>query len=415
MKAPRPLVTMAALLLALVGLTVLSAPAQATGVPAVRSLRVVSQVDHAAKVAWAAPDTSRVVARYRIAWGDRVVRLAPSARSYVVQGLRNGAATTVSVRPVYRSGALGDRRAVQAMGAAKPGTPGAPSLAGTDVNGGGQKVVAISWGPVAANGPAPVQYRVRRTSPSGTTVVCDWTTATSCSNTFVNDGAVHTFQVRARNAEATSARAAGHRMDYISPLGAGRSLTAYGPIGAVSLGVTTGPGTPPTGQWSFSIVPNGAPASWVLKRNGVTVSTGSTGTAPHASSGTSSLSAGTTYTYTLTVSDSARGRASKTVQKTITAPAEPTITAAKGAACGGDGTTCAGASVPCSSTCWYITAFASNFASSATCGAFLADGTPIGTTWSQSNGAKQTQSWAGPGTTFYVACGNGARSGTYTF
>lgn len=285
-----------------------------------------SQVDHAAKVVWSAPATTRTVKRYRVAWGDHAAVLAPSARSYVVTGLTNGAHVTVRIRPVYGPGLAGDRRTVQATGAAKPATPGAPSLTGTNVNGGTQKLVTISWSPVAANGPGPVEYRVHRTSPSGSTVVCDWTTATSCSNTVANDGAAHTFQVRARNAEATSPRAAGHRIDYISPLGAGTSLLAEAP----------------------------APM--------------------------------------------------------------PTISAAKGAPCGpGVGTSCAGAPAACSGTCWYITVTAANFATSATCGAFLADGTPFGGTWTPSNGTKTTSSWAGPGTTFYVACGNGARSGTSTF
>lgn len=325
MKVLRLLVSAATLLLAVTGLTALGAPAQAAGLPAIGSFAVVSQVDHAAKVVWTAPATTRAVKRYRVAWADRAVVLAPAARSYVVPGLSNGVAVTVRIRPVYGPGVWGERRTVQAMGAARPGTPGAPTVARVETAG-GRTTVAVSWSPVAANGPAPVQYRVHRTSAAGSTVVCDWTTATSCSNSVVTDGALHTFQVRARNAEATSVRAAGHRIDYISPLGAGSSIVAEAPA--------------PT----------------------------------------------------------------------------PTIAAAKGASCGpGVDTTCAGATVACSSTCWYITATAANFAASATCRAFLPDGTPFGATWTQANGTHTTSSWAGPGTTFYLACGNGARSGTYTF
>lgn len=327
MKALRPLLTAVALLLAVAGLTALGTPAQAAGLPAVRSFTVASQVDHAAKVVWTAPDTTRAVKRYRIAWGENAAVLPPSARSYVVTGLTNGAHVTVRIRPVYGPGLAGDRRTVQATGAAKPGTPGAPSLAGTDVSGGTRKAVSFSWTPVAANGPGPVEYRVHRTGPSGSTVVCDWTTATSCSNTVANDGAVHTFQVRARNAEATSPRAAGHRIDYISPLGSGSSLRAEAP----------------------------APA--------------------------------------------------------------PTVNATKGEACGpGVGTSCAGATAACSGTCWYVAADGSDFPSPATCGVRLAStDAAFGSTWTQSNTLVQTSNWVGSGTSFYVACSNGARSRTYTF
>lgn len=244
MKAFRPIVAALALLVALAGLTAVGAPAQAAGLPGVRTFAVASQVDHAAKVVWTAPDTTRAVKRYRIAWGDHATVLAPSARSYVVQGLANGVAVTVRIRPVYGAGVWGARRTVQAMGAARPATPIAPSVARTETAG-GRTTVAVAWTAVAANGPAPVQYRLHRTGPSGSTVVCDWTTATSCSNTVANDG-TYTFQVRARNAEATSPRAEGHRLDYVTPLGAGTSVNTAPPpptvVAAKGAAVSAGSG-----------------------------------------------------------------------------------------------------------------------------------------------------------------------------
>lgn len=98
------------------------------------------------------------------------------------------------------------------------------------------------------------------------------------------------------------------------------------------------------------------------------------------------------------------------------APAQPTISVAKGAQCNTSSTGCPGAVIACTSTCWYVVANASNFAGTATCQAYdAASRSPFGGSWSQANGAKQTSTWVGPGVSFYLACSNDARSATTTW
>lgn len=118
------LVSATALLLALVGLTAVASPAHAAGAP-VRSLTMTGQADHAATVQWSAPQTAKVVKRYRIRWGSEVARTPSSVRSYTVTGIPNDVATRVYVRPVFRDGSRGPRASVAVQGAAVVAPPAA--------------------------------------------------------------------------------------------------------------------------------------------------------------------------------------------------------------------------------------------------------------------------------------------------
>lgn len=196
----------------------------------VRALRVTRQRDHRVSLAWSPPapcDCSKVK-KYRISWpGGGITSVGAGTRTYDASVDSNGNPVEFTVVPLNDKGVKTDKgptSTVEGMGAGKPDTPAQPTFQWSDTADQSGKAVTVSWGPVAANGPTPVTYQVRRTGGAGEKVVCDWTTDTSCRDTVSNDGTVYSYSVRARNAEATSPRETGaggdpntHVSGYSSP------------------------------------------------------------------------------------------------------------------------------------------------------------------------------------------------------
>jgi hypothetical protein len=198
--------------------------------------RIVLARDNQLTVQWDPPATCdcSAVQKYRISAPGMGNKLVDAGQTRVVVPARNGDNTTVTIVPLNKKGLkenTGPTNTVTGVAAGAPPAPAAPTLTGTNLAGGTQKSVTIRWSPVAANGPGPVRYEVRR----GATVVCTWRTTTSCSNAGLsNDGTTYTYTVRAKNAEADSERErlAGGAASHVSPLSAGRSIEASAPPAA---------------------------------------------------------------------------------------------------------------------------------------------------------------------------------------
>lgn len=244
----------------------------------VRNPRITLARNNALTVQWDPPvpcDCS-AVQKYRVSAPGMGNRLVDGNQLTLAVPARNGENTTITIVPLNKKGLAdntGPTNTVTGVAAGAPPTPSAPRLTGTNVAGGNQKSVAISWSPVAANGPGPVRYEVRR----GATVVCTWRTATSCNNAgLANDGKVYSYTVRAKNAEADSVRekAAGGAAHHISAQSPATSIEASAPPAApriTSLSPTGRDGaakivfdvgashgatnvvtcTPSCGQWTF--------------------------------------------------------------------------------------------------------------------------------------------------------------------
>jgi hypothetical protein len=211
--------------------------------------QVVLQRDNALTVQWAppAPCDCSAVQKYRVSWPGGVKDLPADTRQTVVSA-PNGDEITVKIMALNKKGVQtnnGPSTSVTGTGAGKPATPGSPSLSSADRPGNASKAIGISWAPVGPNGPGPVSYQVQRTGGAGTTVVCAWTTATSCADDVTNDGTTYTYAVQAKNAEADSPReaTAGGQALHISPYGAGRAIEASAPPNAPVITSLT-----PTGQ-----------------------------------------------------------------------------------------------------------------------------------------------------------------------
>jgi hypothetical protein len=223
----------------------------------VRNLRVLLARDNNLRIGWDAPapcDCS-AVQQYRISSpGIGNVMVPATTREYVVRAA-NGANTRITVTPLNKKGVAdnsGPASAVSGVAAGAPQAPAAPTLTGTNVAGNSQKTVVATWAPVGANGPGPVTYEVRR----GTKVVCTWQTATRCTDAgLTTDGTVHSYTVRARNAEATSQRevAVGGQAQHISPPSAARKIEASAPPAAPTITALNPTGRDGTATMTFNV------------------------------------------------------------------------------------------------------------------------------------------------------------------
>ena len=149
----------------------------------------------------------------------------------------------------------GPSATVEGMGAGKPDTPATPTFTWNDTANNTGKSVTVSWSPVAANGPGPVTYEVRRTGGTGEKIVCSWVAETSCRDDVANDGTIYTYAVRARNAEATSPRetgSGGSPEAHISSYSAGGKVEAAATPEAVSFASATPTGANGTAEIVFT-------------------------------------------------------------------------------------------------------------------------------------------------------------------
>jgi hypothetical protein len=137
---------------------------------------VVLQRDRQLTVKWArpAPCDCSDVQKYRLSWPGGVRDVSGSTLQAVIP-VGNGDPVTVRIMALNKKGVeanQGPSTSVTGTGAGAPVAPAAPTLSGTNVAGGDQKSVTVSWSPVAANGPGPVSYEVSR----GGAVICTWRT-----------------------------------------------------------------------------------------------------------------------------------------------------------------------------------------------------------------------------------------------
>ncbi|TCJ30188.1 Ig-like domain-containing protein [Nocardioides jejuensis] len=202
---------------------------------------VVRQRDNALTVKWSkpAPCDCSDVQKYRVSWPGGVADVSASTLEKTVSA-PNGDVITVKIMALNKKGIQtnsGPSTSVTGTGAGKPAAPGAPSLSPTNRPGNASKAINVSWAPVGANGPGPVSYQVQRSSGSGTTIVCTWTTATSCNDEVTNDGTVYSYQVQAKNAEADSPRepSAADKANHISGWGSAQQIEASAPPAAPAI------------------------------------------------------------------------------------------------------------------------------------------------------------------------------------
>lgn len=173
--------------------------------------------------------------------------------------------------------------------------------------------------------------------------------------------------------------------------------TAYGPVKGLSIQQTGKDGTKV--NYQVSVSPNGLPLD--VEVNGQSL--GTTDASGTWSKGGSYDTGGYNRTVTMkvTVSDSKRGSTSDT-QSMTSAPNPPSVAVSRGDAV--NTSTCT------SSRCHYVVVTIANFSGSQSCQITYSDrGTGGFTSWSQSNGAVQTENYFG-GYTIEVVCG-GVSSG----
>jgi hypothetical protein len=260
-------------------------------------------------VRWAPParcDCSDVQ-KYRLTWPGGARDVGAGDREEVIPA-PNGDNVTVTIKALNKKGLQtnnGASTSVTGTGAGKPAAPAAPSLAPTNRPGNDRKGIQIDWAPVGPNGPGPVSYEVQRRGGSGTTVVCQWTTATTCADEVTNDGTSYTYEVRAKNGEADSPRettAAGQAL-HISDYGAGTSIEASAPPNAPRINSLTPTGSNGTARMTFDVGASHGASNTVTCRS----SAGSCGTWTFPRGGASNqqqtitgLPNGSTSTVTLT-------------------------------------------------------------------------------------------------------------------
>ncbi|WP_165872880.1 Ig-like domain-containing protein [Nocardioides jejuensis] len=220
---------------------------------------VVLQRDNALTVKWSppAPCDCSDVQKYRVTWPGGVRDLSAATRETTVSAA-NGDPITVTIKALNKKGIQtndGPSTSVTGTGAGRPAMPATPSLAPANRPGNASKAINVSWAPVGANGPGPASYQVQRSSGAGTTIVCAWTTATSCNDEVTNDGTVYSYRVQAKNAEADSPRetTAAGKATHISDWSGARSIEASAPPAAPNLTSATPTGANRTVAITFDV------------------------------------------------------------------------------------------------------------------------------------------------------------------
>ena len=242
-----------------------------------------------ATVSWTAPSSNggSPITGYTVtASNGATASASATARSATVTGLTNGTSYTFTVRA---ANAIGSSAASAASSAVTPaGPPGAPVLTALAP---GDRQVTVTWAAPSDNGGSAIIGYTITVEPGGATYTAA-ASATSATVTGLTDGTGYTFTVTAANA-----------------LGAGPPSDAAGPVTPVTV-----PGAPTavtaTPADKTATVSWTAPSAYGNQVIGYTV-TASPGGATVTVAGTSTaatvtgLTDGTSYTFTVTATDSA--------------------------------------------------------------------------------------------------------------
>lgn len=222
------------------------------------------------------------------------------------------------------------------------------------------------------------------------------------------DGRTSTVRLVACNGSS-----GGHGAGAACSTGSSASTVTFGPIGRVT--ISAGRESRTSTRWRASVDPNGKAVRIVVRLDGATVWSGTSGTGPWSSSGVDAVGSSHTSRYRIVVRDtSGSSRPERSATATATTPApEPRITEVyKAGSCTASTCPSAGSgTIPCSGTCWYIGVEAVDFAAPSTCHRVVRGVGRVGTTDTVRNGRQRfSTSWSGSGITFRIECNNGATS-----
>ena len=154
--------------------------------------------DGSIEVAWDVPPVDGTpVTKYLVSWPGGSTET--SATSVVATGLDNNAETTFTIK-AFNDAGWGPGATTTGQSAGRPPRPDTPKLTSTEIHGGEQQAVEVSWAAVPPNGPGPTTYTVRRSGGGGTLVICDGIQDTSCTApTVITDGTSYSYTVTASN------------------------------------------------------------------------------------------------------------------------------------------------------------------------------------------------------------------------
>ena len=183
--------------------------------------RVVEPNDHVVTVTWSpAPSTGSAVDDYLVTWPGG--QSETTSTQVTAGGLDNSVRTPFTIKAHNKAG-WGPPVTVEGQSAGVPATPDAPSIQTTEIGGGASQAVVVTWNAVAPNGPGDTKYAVTRTGPGGTATVCTTTTTRCEAEAVANDGSTYEYRVTASNdvfssaaGPATSQRAVGTPGDFTS-------------------------------------------------------------------------------------------------------------------------------------------------------------------------------------------------------
>jgi RHS repeat-associated protein len=284
------------------------------GVPLVPTGVSASAGDHSAQVSWTAPSgngdpiTGYTVKAYAGATLVQTVTLTSPVSSTTVTGLTNGTAYTFTVAA---TNTVGTGVASSATSAVTPaGLPAAPSpLGGTR----GDGSVALSWPAVSPNGSALTGYTVKTfqgvtllsTTPVGPAV-------TSLTVSGLTNGTAYTFTVTATNGVGTGPAATSAA---VTPAGLPGTPTGVGAgVGDRSALVSW---TPPSGNG------DALTTFVVLTYSGGNVISSTTVGGANTTGQVTGLTPGSTYTFTVTASNTVGTGAPSSATAPLTAVGSP--------------------------------------------------------------------------------------------
>ncbi len=244
--------------------------------------------DGSIEVAWDVPPVDGTpVTKYLVSWPGGSTET--SATSVVATGLDNNAETTFTIK-AFNDAGWGPGATTTGQSAGRPPRPDTPKLTSTEIHGGEQQAVEVSWAAVPPNGPGPTTYTVRRSGGGGTLVICDGIQDTSCTApTVITDGTSYSYTVTASNpfydslqSDPATLVAAGTPGDFTaldatatgvskqvlltftSPAAHDSGLTITCDADGVACGTWNAPADPTPFAKTITVADNGAPAHITL-------------------------------------------------------------------------------------------------------------------------------------------------------